>query len=64
MQTEDGDWPCWDNEQPLPVGTEVTAYMKWDSDWRAFRLVFIVHLRSRDRILRMGRSRACQMSEQ
>jgi hypothetical protein len=63
MFTEDGNWPCWDNEQPLPVGTEATAYMRWDAELRAFRLGLVVHVRARDRILRIARSsRLCEMS--
>lgn len=51
MQSEDGYWPCWDNEQPLPVGTEAMVFMRWDTDLRAFRLGSIA-----DSTLRMAMS--------
>lgn len=38
MQSEDGDWPCWDNEQPIPVGTEAIVSLRWHADLRAFWL--------------------------
>ena len=64
MQTEDGDWPCWNNQQPLPAGAEAMAFLKWEPEWDAFRVIFVVHLRSGVRILRMGRpSRPCRTSE-
>ena len=54
MQSEDGYWPCWDNEQPLPVGTEAMVFVHWDPDLRAFRLVTIAAVRFGDRIIRMS----------
>ena len=38
MQSEDGSWPCWDNEQPIPVGTEAIVFLHWHADLRAFWL--------------------------
>ena len=38
MYSEDGDWPCWDNEQPIPVGTEAMVFLRWHPDLRAFWL--------------------------
>ena len=38
MLTEDGDWPSWDNEQPLPPGTEVIAFLRWDAAGQTFFL--------------------------
>lgn len=54
MQSEDGYWPCWDNEQPLPVGTEAIVFMHWDPDLRAFRLGTIAAIRFGGRIIRMS----------
>ena len=54
MQSEDGYWPCWDDEQPLPVGTEAMVFMHWDEDLRAFRLGTIAAVRFGDRIIRMS----------
>jgi hypothetical protein len=38
MQSDHGPRPCWDNEQPIPVGTEAIVFLQWHADLRAFWL--------------------------
>ena len=38
MYSEDGNWPCWDNEQPIPVGTEAIVALQWHPGLHAFWL--------------------------
>jgi hypothetical protein len=56
MQTEDGDYPCWDNSQPLPTDTEAIAFLRWDADRQAFLLGTVADVQSGARRLRMRRS--------
>jgi hypothetical protein len=56
MQTEDGDYPCWDNEQPLPEGTEALAFLVWDTDLHGFLLGTVASVQSGERRLRMRSS--------
>jgi hypothetical protein len=64
MQTEDGNWPCWDNRQPLPVGTEAMVLVRWDAHWRAFRLLTVAYVRLGKRVLRVRRSsRLCELND-
>jgi hypothetical protein len=51
MQSEDGLWPCWDNERPIPAGTEAIVYLHWHADLGGFWLASV-----RDRSLRMASS--------
>ena len=63
MQTEDGNWPCWDNERPLPVGTEAMVFLRWDRQRRAFFLGTVAYVRVGKRSLRILRSRMlCELA--
>jgi hypothetical protein len=64
MQTEDGNWPCWDNDQPLPQGTEALAFLGWDADRQAFLLGTVAHVQLGQRSLRIVSSRgSCDPKE-
>jgi hypothetical protein len=64
MQTEDGNWPCWDNEQPLPPGTEAIAFLGWDAARQSFHLGIVDSVRIGDRTLRvLGSQRLCELNE-
>jgi hypothetical protein len=56
FQTEDGHYPCWDNEQPLPVGTEAVVFLHWDSSRRVFWLGWVEHARVREQRLKLLKS--------
>ena len=38
MYSEDGYWPCWDNEQPIPVATEAMVFLRWHAEQNVFWL--------------------------
>jgi hypothetical protein len=64
MYTEDGHWPCWNNERPLPVGSEAMVFVRWDRQWRAFILGTVAFVRSRERAMRiLGSRRLCELNE-
>ena len=56
LQTEEGNVPCWDNERPLPAGTEAMVFLRWDSERRAFFLGTVAYARVGQRSLRILRS--------